>query len=219
MDHTTSCSKVNRSRHKSNRERRLRTDRRENFPNGYLECWAQPEQHPSSVQQSDRPAVYSSRSKIHERSESELESQRLLAYTPVSIILVTKDNVMLSKENNYEIRFNTGVLEGTGITINDKGTLITFQDEGSYRFEICGEAVPFSNVNVTLAYHSDKFPPDIKPFSTISVPKSEEKLQLRGIPTILPLQENQTISTRLIPTPDESILLHGGTRLLIHRVA
>lgn len=142
-----------------------------------------------------------------------------LSFHPVSIILSTQDNIVLNKENGYEIRFSTGMLEGKGISINETGNAITFQDDGSYRFEICGEAALFSDVDVSLTYDSDKFLPDIQQFSTVKIPKDEGKLQLRGIPTILPLQKNQIIIPKLIPTPDESIVLIGGTRLLIHRVA
>lgn len=137
----------------------------------------------------------------------------------VSIILSTHDNLVLNKENGYEIKFSTGMLEGTGISINETGNTITFNEDGSYRFEICGDAALFSDVNVNLVYDSDKFPPDIKEFSFVKIPKDEGKLQLRGIPTILPLQKNQTIIPKLVPTPDESIVLIGGTRLLVHRVA
>lgn len=148
-----------------------------------------------------------------------LSEAKSLSFRPVSIILSTQDNLLLNKENGYEIRFSTGMLEGKGISINETGNAITFQDDGSYRFEICGEAALFSDVDVSLTYDSDKFLPDIQQFSTVKIPKDEGKLQLRGIPTILPLQKNQIIVPKLIPIPDESILLIGGTRLLIHRVA
>lgn len=140
-------------------------------------------------------------------------------FTPVSIILSTQENILLNTENNYEIRFSTGMLEGSGLSINETGNIITFIQEGSYRFEISGEAVLFSDVEVNLVYHSDKFTSDILPFSIAKIPKDDGKLQLRGIPTILPLQKGQTIVAKLIPTPDESIILMGGTRLLIHKVA
>jgi hypothetical protein len=140
-------------------------------------------------------------------------------FSPVSIILSTQENLLLNNENNYEISFNTGMLEGNGISINETGNVITFKDDGSYRFEISGEAILFSDVDVSLTYYSDKFATDVQPFSISKIPKNESKLQLRGIPTILPLQKNQTIVTKLIPTPDESIVLMGGTRLLIHKVA
>lgn len=143
----------------------------------------------------------------------------IINFKPVSIILSTQDNILLNKENNYEVKFSTGMIEGDGININERGDLITFKYDGSYRFEICGEAILFSDVDVNLIYDSDKFSTDIKQFSIIKIPKDEGKLQLRGIPTILPLQKNQTIRTRLLPIPEESIVLLGGTRLLIHRVA
>jgi len=137
----------------------------------------------------------------------------------VSIILSTDKNLILNTENEYELQFNMGMLEGYGISVNSHGNIITFQDEGSYRFEISGEGILFSDVEVKLVYHSDKFTNDIKSFSEITVPKDNSKLLLRGIPTILPLQKEHSIIVKLIPNPSESILLSAGTRLLIHRVA
>lgn len=140
-------------------------------------------------------------------------------FNPVSIILSTQNNILLTKENSYDVRFSTGMIEGSGLSINQAGNLITFQDEGSYRFEISGEATPFSDVDVKLIYYSPGFSEDIRAFSEIIIPKDEGKLQLRGIPTILPIQKGQTIIPRLIPNPDESIVLMANTKLLIHRVA
>jgi hypothetical protein len=140
-------------------------------------------------------------------------------FKPVSMILSIQQNQMLTKNNFYDISFNTGMLEGEGITINEMGNIITFKDDGSYRFEISGEAILFSDVDVNLVFFSEKFTDDIKSFSETKIPRDERKLQLRGIPTILPLQKDQNIIVRLIPVPDESIILSEGTRLLIHRVA
>jgi len=141
-------------------------------------------------------------------------------FNPVSMILSTLDNYLINKNNNYEIRFSTGMLEGTGISINESGNILLFQEEGSYRFEISAEAVLFSDVNATLVYHSDDFSSDIIPFATSSIPKDvNNKLQLRGLPTILPLGKNQTITVKIVPDPDESIVLMSGAKLLIHKVA
>lgn len=260
---------------KSNRDYRLRADKRDNYPNGYVEEWSLPSQsseikshnqdktlsrllessflfidsgssilhtpdsseyHPRRIEHSydrqlkspaDRNALpplvsdrkYRTEQTMLEKSNTHSQHLKSLNYHPVSLILSTQDNLVLNKENGYEIRFSTGMLEGSGISINETGNIITFEEEGSYRFEICGDASLFSDVDVDLLFDSDKFSLDIKPFSSIKIPKDEGKLQLRGIPTILPLQKGQTIVPRLFPTPDESIVLFGGTRLLIHRVA
>lgn len=213
MDLALSGPKSNRSHHTSNKQRRLRADKRENYPNGYLESWSEPLRRHSSVK-SETP-VNSPEPSVDQPIVPSRES----GFNLVSIILSTQDNMLLNKQNNYEMRFSTGVLEGNGITINETGSRITFEDEGSYRFEICGEATLFSDVNVLLVYDSDKFSSEIAPFSTTKVPKAETTLQLRGIPTILPIQKNQTVVARLVPNPDESIMLIAGARLLIHRVA
>lgn len=149
-----------------------------------------------------------------------LKSTQVLAtFNAVSIILSTQTNLLLNADNSYDVKFSTGMTEGNGISINDQGNIVTFSDDGSYRFEICGEGALFSDVDVKLVYFSELFPDDIKPFSETTIPKDDGKLQLRGIPTILPMQKGQSIITRLIPVPDESIVLLAGTRLLIHRVA
>ena len=266
----------------SNYEHRLRSDRKDNYPNGYLEDWSsglkkeaprhlhKPKKLSSAktkkitANQSENILPYSSLRNSEDilpytslrNSENSISSSKLSLdssssegqsktgltdmikssdismpshmapfthlpqkYTPVSVILSTQSNILLNKDNNYSIRFSTGMIEGSGVSVNDNGNEITFHYEGSYRFEICGEATPFSEVGVKLVFYSPSFSQEVQPFSEINVPKDDSKLLLRGLATILPLQKDQKISPRLIPVPDESIVLMSNTRLIIHRVA
>ena len=228
-------SKLHKQDHESNKEHRIRSEKRENFPNGYLETWLIPktlEKNSKDFKKHKSPLVSKrSHDTSHERDLfilSERETPKLNTthsksekskFTPVSMNLLVTNNLILNKDNNYEIRFNTGVREGPGIDVNERGNIITFSNDGSYQFEICGEATPFSNVDVSLIYDSSKFTQDIKPFAFTKIPKQENMIYLRGISTILPIQKGQNIVVKLIATPDESIILLEGTRLLIHRVA
>jgi hypothetical protein len=200
---------------KSTREHRLISDRRENYPDGYVEdC---------SVYCPSATSNNSSTKSVPDFELSVAETQPPIPtpfrYSPTSVILSTTSNLILNQTSSYDIHFSTGIAEGNGITINDTGNVITFLEEGSYRFEVYGEAAPFSDVNVKLVFFSDKFTEDLKPFTETNIPKDEGKLLLRGIATILPLHKNQMVNVRLIPDPDESIALLSNTRLLIHRVA
>lgn len=231
MDPASSCSKSaksQRKRNKSNRDHRLQSDKRENYPNGYLEIWSSTAPAFSSTDSllepmyNDNYSIAAETSKLSIRDSKKSGDDSVassIKFTPVSISLLVENNLILNKANNYEIRFNVGVREGTGVHINEHGNMITFHNDGSYQFEICGEATAFSDVEVSLIYYSDEFSSDIKPFSITKIQKSEGKMYLRGIPTILPMQKGQTIVVKLTATPDESISLSGGTRLLIHRVA
>ena len=243
----------------SNQSHRIRCDRRDNFPNGYLEEWSSgTSESPDKVSgnkkrvnktkstrnnrrpyTSLKPIVVSESTSSMDLSERDLtdlikssdmsegkhqtyqyQTQTpAIRYNPVSIILSTQSNILLGKESTYNIRFSTGIVEGSGLSINDKGDEITFQDEGSYRFEMCGEATPFSDVTAKLVFYSPSFSGEVTPFSEIAVPKDESKLLLHGLATILPIKKGQKIFPRLVPTPDESIVLMSNTRLLIHRVA
>lgn len=186
---------------------RFSTDKHPKFPNGYVEAWAGTKVSSNSVNtQKDKSSPESINNDLH-------------GFNPISVSLLVENNTILNKDNNYEIRFSTGIRDGTGATISETGKFITFHNDGSYQFEICGEATLFSDVDVSLIYHSDKFTSDIKPFTVTKIPTDEGKIHLRGIPTILPIQKGQMIRVKLVPTPDESIMLLGGTRLLIHRVA
>ena len=64
-----------------------------------------------------------------------------------------------------------------------------------------------------------QFVDDIKLFSETKIPRNEGNLQLRGISTILPIENRQTVIVKIVPETDESIMLLGGTRLLIYKVA
>ncbi len=147
------------------------------------------------------------------------KDNKVYGFNPVSVILSLQNNHQLTEENSYIIKFNIGILEGHGIEINDIGTIITFRDAGSYRFEIQGEAIMNSDVEVNLIYEGNNFTSDILHFCTTKVPKIGNKLQLRGLATMLPIQKNQKIVAKLIPSQKDSIIVMEGTRLLIHRVA
>lgn len=139
-----------------------------------------------------------------------------LTFTPVSIVLSIDNDLVLNDNNGYEICFNTGLLEGSGISVNKKGNVITFK-EGSYKFDITGSAS--SSVDAKLIYDSDKFTNNIKSFAITDVIVNNDKLELKGIPTILPLYNKQSVIVKLIPNSDKPIVVNKGTRLLIHRVA
>lgn len=140
-------------------------------------------------------------------------------YRLTSLILSTTQNSILTAENNYIVRFGTGIAEGGGIEADELGTTISFLEDGSYRFEIGGDAAPFSDVDVDLVFESELFTDDLKPFTVTHVPKDEGKLQLRGLSTILPLQAGDKVTVRLVPSRPENIALLAHTRLLIYRVA
>jgi len=204
------------------RMQRPRNRKLKHYPNGFLEDWSKDPSNKHDRSEWGYKVKSSKDNDIIQPLVTQLnppQSKRSESSELVSIILSTQNNLLLNKDNKYDINFSTGIIEGSGIKISEAGNSITFENEGSYRFEICGEAALFSDVDVKLIYFSESFTEDIKPFSEINIPKVEGKLILRGIPTILPLQKCQTIIPRLVPTPDESILLLSGTRLLIHKVA
>lgn len=143
----------------------------------------------------------------------------ITSFVPVSIILSIENNLILDKDNGYGVKFNIGMLDGKTISINDVGDIISFKDAGSYKFEMIGEAIAFSDTDAKLIYDNKKFTDDVKIFSEIKIPKDGNKFILRGIPTILPLLNDQTVTIKIVPTPDESIMLLEGTKLIIHKVA
>lgn len=136
-----------------------------------------------------------------------------------SMILVGQDNYVLGIDNSYTVRFTTGMNEGEGIVINELGDSITFLEAGSYRFEMCGQAIAYSDTDVNLVYHSDVFTPALEPFTKFRIPRTENKLTLTGLPTILPINKGQKINVKLLPDVQDSIVLLAGYRLLIYRVA
>jgi len=178
-------------RRKSSRDHRQLADLRENYPDGFVEdC---------SIKKRSPPTKYS--------------------YNPVSLALSLQNNILLTADGSYNIQFSTGMLEGSGISINESGDSIKFYEDGSYQFTICGDATPFSDVSAKLVYHHPSFNDDIKIFSQTDIPQENGKLQLRGLITTLPLRKNQEIQVKIIPTPNESIIVMAGTRLLVHRIA
>lgn len=140
-------------------------------------------------------------------------------FIPVSFILSLQQNIILTGENNYVIQFNTGMIEGSGISINEQGDKITFENSGAYRFELCGDGAPFSETDIKLIFDSEGFSDEVRIFREIPVVRIENKLNLCGLSTILPINKNQSIWVKLIPDTNDSILLMKNTRLLIHRVA
>ncbi len=150
-------------------------------------------------------------------------------FKPVSVILTTKIDRNLNSKSGYEIRFNDGVMEGDGISINKAGDIITFKNEGSYRFELCGYAKSSNHADIRLVYHSDnstkywkssgELVDDMKLLGIIPLKNNDGNFTISGSATILPIDTNQSIRVKLLPLLDENILLFKQCRLLIYRVA
>jgi hypothetical protein len=171
------------------------------IPNGYLEdC--------SIIETVKGPKA------ITDPLKNNIKGTEVLGFRPVSISLTTLDDIILNADNNYTIKFNTGIVEGSGIAVND-GDQIKFETEGSYFFQISGTAVPYTNVALKLIY--DEFPDDIKIFSQTPLPKDEGAIPI-VVSTTLPIDANQSVSVRIVPDSVETITLSAGCRLLIFRV-
>jgi hypothetical protein len=182
------------------------------IPNGYLEDCS-----PTDSFIPSNPSVLLPVSTIKETEqvkESEPVNVVGTSVQRVSISLTTLDDIILNADNNYTIKFNMGMVEGTGIIINE-GDRIVFETEGSYYFQISGIAIPYTKVNLKLVYH--EFPEDIKIFSEVPLPKDDGAISFSEA-TTLPIDSNQTITVRIIPEQMETITLNAGCRLLIFKV-
>lgn len=187
----------NKFQRRSHRKHRI-----EKMPNGYLEdCTQLIDPTPKST--------------VTKREESPI-SIKNNNFRPSSIILTTLVNSELTAETSYQIKFNTGIVEGYGLSVNDSGDQLTFMESGSYYFQICGEAIPYTNVGLTLVYQGN-FSDNIKPFSEIAIPREEKTFC--STPTLLPIDTNQTLIVKLVPDAPETILLMAGFRLIIYKVA
>lgn len=131
-----------------------------------------------------------------------------------SMILRVAENIKLEKRR---LVFSSGMVEGTGITVNAAGDTLTFNQDGSYLFELSGEAVASTFETVKVVYETDKFPKDIATFAEVTPYRKGNTLTLRGIPTILPLKEGQKIQVKFVGGDPVTVL--ADTRLLIYRVA
>jgi hypothetical protein len=185
------------------------------IPNGYLEDCTHPDPVPISVPVSDPSKSISSQpTERKELVPSVPLSQPV--FQPVSLSLKTLEDFILNADNNYTIKFNTGMVEGTGIAITD-GNHIVFENAGSYHFEILGTAVPYTSVGLTLVYGD--VPDDIKIFSEVPLPKDDGAVRLELGRTTIPVDKDQRISLRIVPDQPETITLSAGCRLFVFRVA
>lgn len=141
------------------------------------------------------------------------------AYSPVAATLVLSHDALLTQDQGYDIKFSAGMMEGTGLVVSEDGGEVTVSRAGSYRFEVCGSALTFSDVGARLLFHSDTLPDDMQPFAATTLTSTEGAYSLRGISTILALEAGQVIQTRLVPEQAESVIVHSGLRWMIHRVA
>lgn len=141
------------------------------------------------------------------------------AYAPAAVTLSVLDNVILNEEQGYDIKFTSGMMEGFGLEVQANGRDVLVRVSGSYRFEVCGTASAFSDVDAKLIFFSPSISDDIRPFTETVLSHTDSGYNLRGISTILPLEAEQVLSTRLIPNTSESVIVHSGFRLMIHRVA
>lgn len=171
------------------------------IPNGYLE----------DCTLTQLPV--SQKSQDYEKSKKSQDSDKFI-FQPVSIIVTTVDDIILNTDNNYTIKYQTGIVEGKGLSINE-GDHIVFENEGSYYFQISGTVLPYTSVPLKLVFEG--FNDDIKIFSEKSLPKQEGAIDF-CISTTLPINKDHKISVRIVPDQNETLVLSGGCRLLIFRV-
>lgn len=134
----------------------------------------------------------------------------------VSLILLAQPN--LKKESDYQITFETGFLEGKGISIGDDGKEINFNISGSYRLELSGYFFSSNPTDVLLSFMSDNFSREIDCFTQINI-LSDNKITFMSHSTLIPVKKNQKIKVKLSPLSNTDISLKNGTRLIIYRVA
>ena len=186
------------------------------YSDGYLEEWL------LSPIKSDCKSKNSSdktNSNKHPDKDNSKDITKSVTFSPVAAILSTTSNQLLSSNTEYNISFNTGMVEGTGICINNIGDCLTFDNSGSYRFELTAEVIPYADTNLSVVFYSSSFSADIAFFGSIDLPKKEGKYKIKNISTILPINSFQTVNVRIISPSSQSIILLANTRLLIHRVA
>ena len=141
-------------------------------------------------------------------------------FNHISIILTTNDDYVTNTETSYKLRFSNGILDGKGIDIGKSGDTITFASAGSYKFELSGESLAFTDPgSVYFKIYSTDFNDEIGSFGEIKVPQQGNTLLLHGLSTLLPIKTGQQISLHLIPEVHDSIVVKANTRLIIHRVA
>lgn len=201
---------------------------------GFIEEWGTPIAKPQAkvdikleakpevkVEQKVEPKV---EGKVEVKVEPKLEAKvevkgETKGFSAGSIILSMENDLRLESSNGYQLSFNTGMVEGSVISVNEAGDNISFLEEGSYRFELYGDGVVFSDVGLALVYESPKFTDEMKPFTQCKLNKNEMKIILNGVPTILPLLKGQSVTVKIVPSVAETLVISAGTRLLIHRVA
>lgn len=175
------------------------------YPDGYLEDW---------TKKSSKSSV-----KITDKSVQSTKVVDTHFFTPSATILSTTINQILSASNNYIVSFGTGMVEGSGISINNEGDSLIFHNSGSYRFEFTGEIIPYADTKIMVCFDSDGFTKDMEIFSHIELPEKTGKYELNNISTLLPINMSQNVSVKITSSTNESLVLLTSAKLLIYRVA
>ena len=145
-------------------------------------------------------------------------SQKTQGFVPTCTIVSTVSDIELSAENNYEVRFSSGMIDGAPMIIDEDGKTITVTSSGSYKFDFNGQVIPYSDVEVQLKFEVRSevpLPEGLSRFTTFDIPAGEHV----ALSTIIPLKEKNTISLRLLPSTPEKLRLRENTRLVVYRIA
>lgn len=136
-------------------------------------------------------------------------------FIPASIILTSENKLILTPENNF-VKFTAGMIGGVSISVDETGDNIIFEQAGSYRFEfISSDAIPISDVDITLKYISPDFTDNIKCFTDIQLINRK----FNNAVTILPIDKHQKVSINIVTNPKETVIIPAGAKLMIYRVA
>lgn len=142
-------------------------------------------------------------------------------FNHVSLILLNNVDRILTHDTGYEVMFNSGILEGTGLSVNKRGSHIKFNHDGSYVFELLGDVIEdVPEGEIKLVFCCDNFQDETKQFSeTILHRKFDSFLSLNNSKTILPINKGQIVSVKIIPSNHEPIALLKGSKFLVYRIA
>jgi hypothetical protein len=163
------------------------------------------------------------KSSIHIVSETaDIRSLRVGSQSPfnhVALLLTTTVDAILTKEKSYEVVFNTGMLEGAGISVDRRGSHITFSNSGTYLFQLFGEIIEDKPDGAVDIIFESNFGEDVSPLATTTLNRGADVYTNIGNgSTLLPLREGQIVSLKIVPSNSLPLALLKGCKLIIFRV-
>lgn len=135
--------------------------------------------------------------------------------------LLNSENSLLDTSNNFVLRFDSALLEGSDILVSDTGKNIVTLTEGIYRFDIYFTLYTTEKIDSQLFIDGEHFDPKLDIYRKLNLINDRGAYNMHGMVLILPCIAGQQFCFKFKysdETTNSECVFAAGSRVLITKI-